>query len=476
MRLGALRPRWRYPASAAFAVAFLGTLAVAMLQGEKPFLTDAAGYWQLGTTFTVNGHFSLLNYSDPLKGYGWPLILYGLQTMASDFAWTASSVVKLFSVFTFALIGGVLGPELIRAVWPSQPRWGIARRLALTALLIVFWSGFLNTPLSDFPTLTAALLTLVAVARTDSPGWMLVAGAALALTINIRESYVPFAPGVVALVAWTWYEQRHSPHASTLRRALCVVLFVLGFAAVSLPQSLSAHRHHGTWSFIPGATVPEPPGVFWGAGLGLQGYDTYVINGEARVEMRYVYPAGERLLKEQKEEKITSTGQYLGLFVSHPLVMVGLVVRNVVNGLDPLYSTAYIENLHNEGRTWGRIAGFLLLFAALLRLLWPAARRLLGSGRLRYLAVLLLGCVSTFPIGGNRRYLLPVYLLIYVLALTPRWPNPIAGNGEGLRRLRTPAVIGLAFVVYAAFVWYITSDAINHLVIRDGVSREILHL
>jgi hypothetical protein len=477
-RPNALPRRRLRPLVLAFAVAFAGTLVVAMLQGEKQFFTDSAGYWGLGTTFTVSGHFSLLNFSDASKGYALPLINYGLQTLARGFAWTSSFVVKLFEAFTFAAIGGVLAPALIRAVWPSRPSWGLGRRLALTALLIVFWSGFLNVPLSDFPALAMALLTLVAVARTDSPGWMLLAGAALGLTIDIRESYLPFALGVVAVVAWTWFEERGAPHASSVRRALCVGMLAVGFAVVSLPQSLSAHRHHGTWSFIPGASISEPAGVYYASGVAVQSYDTYVLNGEARVEMKYVYPAGLRLLNEQPEGKITSTSQYVGLYLSHPLVMGGMIVSHIVNGLDPLYSTPYVENLHNAGRTLGRIAGFLLLFAALLRVLWPAARRLLGPGRLRYLLALLLGCVSTVPTEMERRYLLPVYLLIYALALTPGWPNPLGGaRTVGLRRrFQTPAIIAVAFVAYASFVWYITSDAISHLTLVDGVTRETLNI
>jgi hypothetical protein len=458
----------------AFAIAFAGTLAIAMLQGEKPFLTDAGVYWGLGTTFTVNGHFSLLNFHDQIKGYAFPLITHGLQALATDLAWTSSSVAKLFNVLLFAAIGTVLGPALIKIVWPAQPSWGLWRRLALTALLLVFWSGFLNYPMSDFPALTAALITLVAVARSDSPGWMFVAGAALALAINIRESYAPFAPIVVAIVAWTWFEQRGTPHASSAHRVLCAGLLAIGFAIVSLPQSLSAHRHYGTWSFIAGAANPEPAGVFFAGGLPVQAYDTFVLEGEAKVEMRYRFPAGERLLAEQKEGKVTSTSQYAGLFVSHPLVMAENLVRHLVNGLDPLYSTPYIENLHNAGRTWGRIAGFLLAFLALLRVLWPAARRLLGPARLRYLVALALCSASALPIEMERRYELPLYVLVYTLALTPRWPNPIGQLGVGMRRLRTPAVIAVAFALYASAVWYITSDAIDHLVLINGVTRTVV--
>lgn len=473
-RIGVRSREWPPPTVLAFGIAFLAALGVAMLQGEKPFYTDAGGYWGLGTTFTENGHFSLLNFHDAVKGYAFPLMIYGLQTLAGDLAWTASSVAKLFNVLTLAAIGTVLGPALVRTVWPTQPSWGLRRRLALTALLLVFWSGYLNFPLSDFPALAAALLTLMAVARTDSPRWMLLAGASLALTIDIRESYILFAPAVVAIIVWTWFQQRGSQHASAMQRALCVGLFVVGFAVVSLPQSLSAHRYHGTWSFVPGASVPEPAGVFYASGLSVQAYDTYILAGEADVEMRYGYPAGERLTAEQPQGKITSTSQYVGLFASHPLVMGEMLVRHVVNGLDPLYSTPYVENLHNAGRTWGRIGGFLLMFLALLRVLWPAARRLLGPARLRYLIALALCCVTTLPTQMERRYMLPVYLLIYLLALTPRWPNPLARAGEGWRSFQTPAVIAVAFVVYAAFVWYITSDAINHLTLVNGLTHATL--
>jgi hypothetical protein len=474
LRVSALPRRWLQSALLAFAIAFAGSLLVAMLQGEKPFFTDSGGYWDLGTTFTVNGHFSLLNFHDEVKGYVFPLITHGLQALATDFTWTSSSIAKLFNVLTFAAIGALLGPALVETVWPTQPRWGLVRRLVLMALLLVFWSGFLNFPLSDFPALATALLTLIAVARTDSPGWMLLAGVSLALTLDIRESYVFFVPAVFAIIAWTWFEQRGKAHASTRRRALCAGLFILGFAVVSLPQSLSAHRYHGTWSFVPGASVTEPVGVFYASGLRVQSYDTFVLEGQAAVEMRYGFPAGERLLAEQKEGKVTSTSQYLGLFVSHPFVMADMLVRHIVNGLDPLFSTPYVEDLHNAGRTWGRIASFLLLFIALLRLLWPAARRMLGPGRLRYLAALAICCLTTLPTQMERRYMLPVYMLIYLLALTPRWPNPLTRAAAGLRRFRTPAIIAVAFVVYASIVWYITSDAIDHITLIDALNHATL--
>jgi hypothetical protein len=455
--------RWPLELALTFTIVFLVTLAIAMLQVEEPFYTDAGGYWQLGTTFTVNGHFSLLNFHDEVKGYFFPLITHVLQALAGDWAWTPSSIVKVYSALLFTLIGTVLGPAFIKIVWPSQPRWGSGRRVALMALIIVFWSGFLNVPLSDFTALAMALLTLIAVSRVDSPGWMFLAGAALAATLNIRESYLVLVPAVLLLIPWAWIEQRGKPHPSRPHRALCVGAFVIAFALISLPQSLSAHRYHGTWSFVPGASVTEPAGEYYSPGIGVQSYDTFITEGLANTEGKYGFPAGERLLEELPGGKVTSNSQYIGLYEHHPLVMFDMLVRHVVNGMDPLYSTAYVEHLHNYGRTWGRIAGFLLVFIALLRVFWPAARRRLGPGRLRFLPVLAVSVLTTIPNVMERRYLLPVYLLVYMLALTPSWPNPIGQSGTLVRRLRTPAIILTVFAVYAAFVWYITSNAIEHL-------------
>jgi hypothetical protein len=455
--------RCPWPKTVAFGVAFTGTLAVAMLQGAKPFYGDSSEYWGLASTFTVGGHFSLLNFHDPTRGYVLPLINLGLQTLANAFTWTASSMAKLFNVFTVALIGVVLGPAFVRTVWPTQPPWGVLRRLALTAFMVVFWSGYLNFPLSDFPGLAVGLLALIAVARTDSPGWMLLAGAALGAAIDMREAYLPLIAAVVALVIWAWFEQRGTRDVSARRRVCCAALLLVGFAVVSLPQSLSAHRYHETWSFVPAATTVKPAELYYTQGLWVQGYDTYIGHGHPGVAMNYVFPAGQRLLEEQPEGRVANTSQYLGLFVSHPLTMADLILRHVVNGLDPLYSTPYVENLNNAGRTWGRIAAFLIVFLALLRLLWPAARRRLGPGRLRFLLALSLCSVTPLPSSMERRYLLPVYLLLYAVALMPGWPSPIGPAQDGVRRYRVTAALATATVAFTAVVWYITSDAISHL-------------
>lgn len=444
----------------AFALVFAVTLAVALLQGFKPFYYDAANYWALGQTFSVHGHFSLLNFADPYRGYLLPLIDRGLQAAASGLGWQSSSTAKLFNVLAFALIGAVLAPALTNVTWPRW-RWGVVRRIALALLLVVFWSGYLPFPLSDFPALAMALLALIAVDRAETPVWMLIAGLACAAAIDIRPSYEPLVPLLVVLMAWRWFERRREPHASVALRALCLAMFLAGLIAVSLPQSLSAHRHFHTWSFVPGAAghVAE---INLTRGLLLQRYETFVGKGHGP-EMEYGDEAGARLLATQPNQSISSTGQFLGLIVSHPTTMIPLFFRHVVNGLDQRYATPYVERVDTGSHRWLRLAGFLLIFLGILRILWPSARRSLGAARWRYPVALALCCVTSVPTAMETRYLLPIYLLSYILVLMPGWPSPLVAGATGLRRYRTSAIIVVAGVVFFAVVLLVVGQASQHL-------------
>lgn len=456
-RSSSLPSRWNgRPALTAFVLAFTGTLIVALTQGPKLFYGDSGNYWELASTFTHNGHFSLLNFESPARGYALPLMIYVLRALGEGVRWTDSSVAKLFNVALFALIGAVLAPRLAQTIWPRQ-RWSLLRRIGLTALLIVFWSGDLSYPLSDFPGLALALLALIAISRPDTPGWMLVAGAAAGLVIDVRAAYVPFLPMLLVIVALIWFAQRGTQHASLARRALCVALLAFGFAAVSLPQSLSAHRHLGTWSFIPGR--PEDLArEHFEMGMYSQRYDTFVSHGEG-YQVIYIDHTGLRILEEQPHGEIKTLSEYIGVVIDHPVAMAALLARHVLNGLDMRYSTVYVEHLDSGGLLWLRLAGFLLVFLALVRVLWPAARRSLGPTRWRYVIALLLCCLTSVFTAIETRYMLPAWLLAYMLVLAPAWPSPINHDKVGARRFQTAAILAVAYLVYMAVVWHVVSAA-----------------
>ncbi len=444
----------------AFGIAFAGTLVVALLLGLQTFYYDSGGYWALGDTYIRAGHFSFLNFESPLRGYLLPLIDHELQGLAVALRWHSSSFAKLLNVLMFALIGTVLGPWLAEITWP-QWRWGIGRRLALTALLLVFWRGYLPFPLSDFPALTLALLALVSIDRSGSPGWMFLGGLACAAAIDMRPSYLLLAPMLVVLIVWAWLKRRSKERSSASWRIVCGGLFVLGFLVISLPQSLSSHRYFHTWSFVPGSAAHLTTLQF-DEGLRLQRYETYVGSGLSP-RMLYEDPTGTKLLLEQKNQTVANTVQYLGLVISHPLTMAGVFIRHIINGLDQRYITPYVQHLATGSNRWLRLAGFLLVFLALLRVLWPTARRRLASVHWRYPLALALCCLTSVPSAVETRYLLPIYLLSYILVLLPGWPSPIDLAATGARRYRTLVIIASTYLAFMIIVWSVATSASHHL-------------
>jgi hypothetical protein len=440
-----------YLTTAAFCVAFAGALAVGLLQGVRPFYADAEGYWALASTFTDTGHFSLLNFVSPQRGYFLPLVNYVLKSFTGGAFHEESTAVTIFIVLMFALIGAVFAPRLSEITWPGQP-WGFWRRIALMALLLIFWCGNLNYPLTDFPGLAFGLLALVAVAQSDSPGWMLLAGMAAGATLNLRPAYLPLVVMLFVIVALNWFDQRGSRHASIVRRALCVGLLVTGFALVSLPQSLSAHRYFNTWNPIPGASTPLTEEVIT-RGMYAQRWDSYEQPPGVPNAIIYVDASGKRLLDQQPGDTIKSMSQYANLIVSHPTIMIPLLVRHVIDGLDVRYTTIYVERFASGGHLWSRLAGFLLVFLALVRLLWPAARRRLGAVRWRYPIALALCCLTSVPSAMETRYMLPIEVLAYILVLAPGWPNPIGPPEAGWKRFRTLAIVALAGLVFTVVIW-----------------------
>lgn len=212
----------------AFALALAGCLVVALSQGAKPFPYDSYSYWHLGKAFDHNGHWSLLNFSSPLRGYLLPLIYGGLANIAAAVGLGGSSIVEIFNAVLFALIGAVLAPLLAENIWPRH-RWGTGRRLLLTAVLLVYWRGYLAFPLSDFPALALLLLATLALARTSSPIWALIAGIAVSAAINVRPSYLPLAAALVVLPAWE-LSKPAGPRTSWRRSLLSATVLGLGFS------------------------------------------------------------------------------------------------------------------------------------------------------------------------------------------------------------------------------------------------------
>jgi hypothetical protein len=444
-----------------FVVVFAASVVVGLIQGPKLFVYDSANYWELSETFNHNGHFSFLHYEYlGIRGYAMPLTFYLLHEVGSLFGSAPSTDVVVFNSALFALTAAVLGPSLVAVAWPER-RWGLLPRLGVGALFLIFWSGYLNYPLSDFPALVAAVLTVVAVSHWRSPAWLGLAGFSAAYAVDARPAYLLLIPLGIMVVAYSWWRDRDKARFPAGRRLACVVTFVVGLALVSAPQSLVEHHYGYGLSPLPGGNTLA--GLQYTEGLRLQRYETFI--GSSLPSMDYLDPHGEALLAELEGGEVENTSQYAEIILHHPVTIAGVFLRHVVNGLDQRYTTPYVERLEPPARKILRLAGFLLVFLAAFRLLWPRGRRSLGAASWPYPAMLLLCCLTVLPSAVETRFMLPVFLLSSLVVLTAGWPSPLEAGAIGLRRFRTLTVGVVALVVYLVVVDMIVSATTNHLVL-----------
>jgi hypothetical protein len=448
----------RRPGLTAFAILLAAALIVALIQGSKPFYYDTGGYWSLAEGFNHDGSFSFSHYTyDQLRGYVLPLTFYVLHHGTLHLGIGAGTAVNVFNSLLFSILAAILVPELARIAWPDR-RWGLLPRLALGALLLIFWSGYLAFPASDFPALFAGVVALIAVSRADSPLWLGLAGLAAGYAVNTRPAYLLLLPLVFVVLGWSWWKEAARMPAGAVRRVLCVAALVGGVVVVTLPQSLYNHAVTGSYGPLPGGG--ELAGLQYSAGLKMQRYDSIVVGPDPSLE--YMEPATLSIREGLRDGRVFTTGEYLEILAHHPLTMAGNFLHHIVNGLDQRYTTPYVEHLEPPARKLLRLAGFLLVFLALFRLLWPRGRRSLGAARWRY-PLTLLACCATVPTTAvETRFLAPVFILAAMTVLTPGWPNPLE-SAAGPRRYRTLGVAAAVLVAYLVVVGLIVHGATSHL-------------
>jgi len=421
-----------------------------LLSGYHGFYYDATYYWRLRNHFQHNGHFSLVAFDSPWRGYSVPLLNHVLQVIASAGGLAGVTIVKIFGALLAATFGVVVVPRLARQLLPAASI-GAGRVLALNALIFLYWRDHFDFSLSDFPSLLVAMIGVLGLLLATGSGF-LVCGLCFGLAANIRPAYLPAAIAAVAVAGllplrrWNWR-----------RRGAAVTLVLAGALVASLPQMLINHHQRGSWSPM----IPKAREItllqLW-QGMRAQKYETYVGSGAGypRPDVFYVDPATRHVVERQHISPVRqfyigftyvefpSYRKYVGMVLDHPAEMAAAYVRRLFNGLDVQYPTPYVRDLRDRS-TVRSLVQYTLMFMAFARLLLPDARRALGRIRWAGIVVLLIPCVTAVTGAVEPRFFLPLQLLIYMLVcFGPATRASLLGGGVGRR-------VGLA-VSYAAFV------------------------
>lgn len=373
---------------------------------------DAEDYWQLGHRFVRHGRFELLGYDDAMRGYAYPLVNFMCLALRKALSWPAVTVVKLLNAGLAGLLFGVVGPRLWQASTGAAQLPPLGRRLAWAGLVFVFWRDYFNFSLSDFPAVLALGTGLWLVQRPRL-GPALLAGAALALAVNIRPIYLA---AVLPALGLLWVGRAAHPAWAGRLAAL-----TLGAGLVLAPQWLINRRHFG---------APTPLVLAQSRALGIHNlylqklkwglvhekYESSVGHELPTGQLLFLDAAGAAVLRAEGLADITAPGQYLGLVARHPLTLAGIYARHLFAGLDISHPTPYL-------RRWApsrpvQLLNYGLWFWAAL----VAVRRRPTAREALVLAALLLPCLAVLPLSMEVRFLLPLHLLLLALVAFGQWP------------------------------------------------------
>lgn len=394
-------------------------VAIALVYGTYLFSTeyhqlyyDAEDYWQLGHRFVRHGRFELLGYDDAMRGYAYPLVNFLCLAVRKALNWPAVTVVKLLNAGLAGLLFGVVGPRLWQASTGAPRLPSLARRLAWAVLGFVFWRDYFNFSLSDFPAVLALGAGLGLVQRPRL-GRALLAGAALALAVNIRPIYLASVLPAVGLLLLG------PPRPAWAAR---LVALLLGAGMVLAPQLLINRRYFGAVTPLVLAQS-RTLGIHhlylqklkWG--LLHEKYESSVGRELPTGQLLFLDAAGAAVLRAEGIVEIDSPGQYLGLLARHPLTLTGIYARHLFAGLDLSHPTPYLKRWA-PARPLQLLNYTLWFWAALVALhRRPTAREAL------VLAALLLPCLAVIPLSMEVRFLLPLHLLLLALVAYGQWPE-----------------------------------------------------
>ena len=463
---GTLRPlhTWarHHPSRSAFLVLLISYAAYLYSCERVDFLHDSAYYWDLSVQYWKGGQFRLMAFDSILRGYLFPLLLVPLSWFLQFVRWGAVDLVRAVGALMAAGLFGVVGPGLWHTVWQPAGAAPVAlsRRLLFGALGFIFWRGYFNYPLTDFPALLALTSGLWIVLRGRSVWSGLLAGLLVAAAANFRPVYSIALPIVGLLLLWP-QPAPASGRPALLRTWARRLAFVAGLAVVLWPQAAINQEHFQVSSPWVLTSTPGTPSLYltqlqWG--LEHQKYETNMGTDYPGAQVFFLNPRGQAFWKATGLTIIESYEQYGELILSAPLFFIRSWAGHLFNGLDIQYPTPYIEQVYVA--TWGLAwLNYTIWFGAL----WVLGSRLVRRGfAMRPVLVgsaLLLPVAATLPTIVECRFLLPLHLLLCAAVAFGARPVRAWQRLAGWQR-------GLSAALYVGFVlmcFSLSTNAQSHL-------------
>jgi hypothetical protein len=461
----------KYPRLSALYPFFI-TLAVNMvilLRYPYKFLFgDAGGYMDLSKLFIVDGHFSLLNYHDILRGYFLPLILQVPIQLSNLTGLDELTCYRFIAAIIATVCFTVLFPRCFEEFFNFRAMpWA---KLIFALLITFFWYGNYAYPLSDFPALTFYLLglTLFLIAVRSGRGlWakgglIMTAGVCLAAAASIRISYlIPLFISLVLLLLRLLFSKN-----TMIARSLLPLLLIAGCVIVFVPQALSNKIHYQENTpfqinkLADNTTLLQTQLLL---GFLNQRVDFGNIESPDQNVPELFVPdyQGRELVKKYAEKyginasnlsdvSVAQLARIAADMAAHqPIDIAAIYVRHLLNGLDIVYPYGYVPDFHSRDRIIYRFVNYTLWFLAI-SLLWRRGINLRREkDALIGCFILMLPAVIAIPSLVEIRFFLPIYILLYACV-----SFMLLSKQEHRKQLLTRrSIIGYVCFTVICFVW-----------------------
>jgi hypothetical protein len=390
------------------AIIFILALFYFLERVDSPFYHDSLYYWDLANSFDGE-KFSFANYSNALRGYFFPFLLFLIKKKAT----LLGSDPRLLFQINIALFFTFLSIYIIPWSFHTLFRWRIHLwgRGVIALALFFFWRGYFLYPLSDFPAFTFLLIgvTLLVSSLRNShvPYWVVFVGMFIGAAVNTRPIYQISLIFLIPFVLIQVYEK------GLLKGLIWLSFVFLGFGLISFPQLQINWTHFNIKSPLVLARIADDENLylkqlFWG--LGTQRYETTIGDNFPSNAVTYRDPFIENLDKTNLlREK--DTARYIKIMQRFPLEISVSYFRHLFNGLDIFFPTPYIPNIFAKHVFLSAI-NYLIWFLVIFKLVTLDLTKRVYANTIGLMS-LLAPVVLAIPTVVEVRFFLPAYVLAY---------------------------------------------------------------
>lgn len=387
---------------------FIFVLFYALQHAEQPFVYDSFYYWDLADSFLQDGEFSFTNYSNVLRGYFFPFILFLIKLPESTLGIGAKHLFCIFSALYFSIFTIYVLPVAFHTIFRWQIHLG--GRAIIAILLFYFWRGHFLYPLTDFPAFTALLISIVFLSHSikyqTTPFWAFFIGFFISAAVNIRPAYQ------LSLIVLIPFVLVHLYKLKIVKAIQWTFLFLLGCSFVLLPQWRINQTHfhvNSPWVLTRFGDDENLflKQLFWG--LSTQKYETNIGENYSSAAVIYQDPLSDKLPIRLLKDKTISG--YIKIIKRYPQDVAISYFRHFFNGIDIFFPTPYVKNLfanHTLLSTMNYLVWFLAAYS-LIRTDFAHIDRVQLAGILAFLAPVILA----IPTALEVRFFLPIHILAY---------------------------------------------------------------